>query len=146
MASRFALAALLVLGAGCSQSSNDAKSEILAADKAFCAKSVKDGAQAAFVEFCAGDAKLLSSPKQGRSAVLEAFRDLPKTASLTWDTAFVDVAASGDLGYTWGRYTLLVPSAKLGRPPFVRKGTYATIWRKESGRWKVVLDGGNPDG
>ena len=147
MAPRFALAALLVVAAGCSRPSvDDAKSEILAADKAFCATSVKDGPQAAFEEYCASDAKLLSSPKVGRSAIIEAFRDLPKTASLTWDPASVDVAASGELGYTWGRYTLIVPGAKPGKPPFVRKGTYVTVWKKQSGRWRVALDGGHPDG
>ncbi len=59
----------------------------------------------------------------------------------------VDVSSSGDLGYTWGRYVHNVPTAKLGAAPLIRMGTYITSWKRRlGGSWKIVLDGGNPDG
>ena len=135
--------------AGCFQSSGPEKfkAEILAADKAFCAASTKDGAKAAFLAGIAADGKLLSDPRAGADAVNAMFRQLPPTATLTWEPSFVDVAASGDLGYTWGRYTLTIPSGVKGNPPYIKMGTYVTIWKRQpGGEWKFVMDGGNPDG
>jgi ketosteroid isomerase-like protein len=143
-----ALASALALFAGCSQSGPEKfKSQILAADKAFSEKSAKDGPKAAFLAFIAADGRLLSNTRVGADAVNNTFIQLPPTATLTWEPSFADVAASGDLGYTWGRYTLNVPSPKPGQPPFMRKGTYTTIWKRQAGGgWKFVLDGGSPDG
>jgi ketosteroid isomerase-like protein len=142
------LALTSVLLAGCSMSGPEKfRSEILAADKAFCAKSVRDGPKAAFMAFIATGGKVLSETKVGPDAVNNMFLQLPPTATLTWEPAFVDVSASGDLGYTWGRFTLKVPGAKPGMPQLMRRGTYVTVWRHQNdGSWKVVLDGGNTDG
>ena len=55
----------------------------------------------------------------------------------------VDVAASGDLGVTWGFYTVerQDPVAEEGKA----YGKYVTVWRKQAdGRWKATLDIGNP--
>ncbi len=142
------MASALAILAGCSQSATEkAKAEILAADKAFCALSQKSGAKAAFLANIAMDGKLLSSEAIGPEAVRGAFAQLPETASLTWEPSFVDVSASGDLGYTWGRYTMAIPLPKYGPKPYLRQGTYVTVWRRDpSGAWKVALDGGTPDG
>ena len=142
-------ASALALLAGCSQSGQEKfKSEILAADKAFAARSAKDGPKAAFLAYLSADGKLLSSDlRAGADAVDTLFVQLPPTATLSWEPSFVDVSSSGDLGYTWGRYLLNVPSPKPGQPPYQKRGTYVTIWKRQpGGGWKVVLDGGNPDG
>ena len=139
-------AALLVTGCG-RKSAEDVKAELVAADKAFSAKSHKDGPEAAFQAFLTAHAKLLSNYAEGAEGVRQTFMQYPKTATLEWEPAFADASESGELGYTWGRYTLFVPSPGNGLPPLLRKGTYVTIWRRQSdGSWKVVLDGGNPDG
>jgi len=40
-----------------------------------------------------------------------------------------------------------VPSPKQGQPPYQKRGTYVTIWKRQpGGAWKFVLDGGSPDG
>ena len=143
-----AMASALALFAGCSQSGPEKfKAEILAADKAFAERSAKEGPKAAFLACIAGDGKLLNETRVGAAAVNTTFIQLPPTATLTWEPSFVDVSASGDLGYTWGRYALNVPSPKQGQPPYQKRGTYVTIWRRQpGGGWKFVLDGGNPDG
>jgi ketosteroid isomerase-like protein len=64
-------------------------------------------------------------------------------AELTWEPLRAEVAASGDLGYTWGEYRLSVPTAE---GPRTIVGKYATIWRREpEGGWRVVLDTGSPN-
>jgi ketosteroid isomerase-like protein len=138
----------VALLAGCTQTDTERyKAEIIAADKAFSASSAKEGPKAAFLQAIARDCKLLSDTRVGADAVNSAFIQLPPTAKLTWEPSFVDVSASGDLGYTWGRYTLNVPMTKLGAAPLIRMGTYVTIWKRQSnGAWKVVLDGGSHDG
>jgi ketosteroid isomerase-like protein len=142
------LASALALATGCSQSGPQKfKSEILAADKAFAARSAKDGPKAAFLAYLSTDGKLLNDTRAGADAVNTLFIQLPPTATLSWEPSFVDVSSSGDLGYTWGRYLLNVPNPKTGLPPYQRRGTYVTIWKRQpGGGWKVVLDGGNPDG
>jgi len=142
------LASTLAFLAGCSQPATEkAKAEILAADKGFAERSGKVGVKAAFMGVVTPDTKLLSDGALGPDAVRSAFATLPDTATLTWEPSFVEVASSCDFGYTWGRYTLTVPLPKYGPKPFIRQGTYVTIWRRDaSGKWKVALDGGTPDG
>jgi hypothetical protein len=134
--------------AGCSRVDPDkAKAELLAADRAFCAASVKDGPKAAFLAGIARDGKILSDAQTGADAVRDTYMQFPSNATLTWEPSFVDVASSGDLGYTWGRYRLMLPVAGGKAPPILRMGTYVTIWKRQAdGSWKFVLDGGNPDG
>jgi ketosteroid isomerase-like protein len=148
------LRAAVVLGsatallAGCFDSSPGlAKADIIAADQAFSAMSVKVGAKAAFLEYLSSDAKMLSVMRQGKEGVSQIFMQLPPTATLSWEPAYADISSSGELGYTWGRYLLVVPSGKKGMEPMVQRGTYVTVWKHMAiGGWKVVLDGGNPDG
>jgi ketosteroid isomerase-like protein len=144
---RWAVFAVALL-AGCSPPTPDVvKSELIAADKAFSAMSAKEGAKAAFLYYITQDAKLLSDVRVGPDAVNATFRNLPSTALLTWGPAYVDASASGDLGYTWGRYRLSFPSAAKNGKPYLQTGTYVTIWKRQAGGgWKFVLDGGNPDG
>jgi ketosteroid isomerase-like protein len=69
------------------------------------------------------------------------FLDSPDN-QLTWSPVGGDVAASGDLGYTYGTYEF-TSKDKDGKPT-VSHGKYTTIWKKQKdGSWKVVLDMGN---
>jgi ketosteroid isomerase-like protein len=57
---------------------------------------------------------------------------------LSWKPAFEKIAASGELGYTYGYYTRTIKSTGV-----VSRGTYVTIWVKQKdGSWKFVLDAG----
>jgi ketosteroid isomerase-like protein len=142
------LASALTLLSGCSDSSPGlARADIIAADKAFSAMSVKSGPKAAFLEYFGSNAKMLSVVGQGKDGVAEVFMQYPNTATLSWEPSYADISSSGDLGYTWGRYTLIVPSTAKGKEPLVQMGTYVTIWKHMAiGGWKVVLDGEHPDG
>ena len=57
----------------------------------------------------------------------------------TWwpDTAVV--AASGDLGYTLGRYAITGEGEQAGDT--VARGHYVTVWQKQpDGSWKIAVD------
>ena len=103
----------------------------------------------AFLAFWAHDAAIFpptGGPVIGPGKIWEEWAALLESAdaSLTWEPARVEMAASGDLGYTYGRY-----ESRGKRPDgkvITRKGCYVTIWRKEKdGAWRVVLDIGSPD-
>ena len=66
----------------------------------------------------------------------------PPDFSLTWAPVKVEMAASGDMGYTYGTYELKSKD-KEGKI-VTHYGKYASIWKKQKDRsWKVVLDMGN---
>jgi len=66
----------------------------------------------------------------------------PEGTTLTWTPVHGDMAASGDLGYTYGNYVYKYKD-KTGKM-VTRYGKYTTIWKKQKdGSWKVVLDMGN---
>jgi len=65
-----------------------------------------------------------------------------KDNHLTWSPVGAGIAASGDLGYTYGTYEFRSKD-KDGKPA-VNHGKYTTIWKKQkNGSWKVALDMGN---
>ena len=52
----------------------------------------------------------------------------------------VQVAASGDLAYSRGRYTMTMTDPRT-KGPFTSKGNYLTVWQKQAdGSWKAVED------
>ncbi|MGA2965678.1 MAG: nuclear transport factor 2 family protein [Terriglobales bacterium] len=66
----------------------------------------------------------------------------PAGTSLSWTPVKAEMAASGDLGYTYGNY---IYTAKNKEGKLVANyGKYASIWKKQKdGQWKVVVDMGN---
>jgi len=66
----------------------------------------------------------------------------PAGTTLTWTPVKADMAASGDLGYTYGTY---IYTAKNKEGKLVANyGKYTSIWKKQKdGQWKVVVDMGN---
>jgi|ERR1700691_2332120 len=66
----------------------------------------------------------------------------PEGTTLTWTPIEAEMAASGDLGYTYGTYVYTAKN-KEGRV-VVNYGKYTSIWKKQKdGQWKVVVDMGN---
>ena len=146
------LAALLLFAAvfasGCSRSAPQGLGgQLIAADKEFSALSAKEGPKAAYTDMLTMDAKLLNQYRIGSGGIQDMFLQLPSDAKLTWEPAFVDISSSGDLGYTWGRYTLLLQFKAIGARPMLQMGYYIHVWKRDRfGRWKIVFIGGNPDG
>ncbi len=106
--------------------------------------SVSRGARAAFAHYMAPDAVSLPQggvPVRGADKISANLPDLGE-ASLTWIPSGGDVAASGDLGYTWGTYEYRSKNAQ--GQAVVGFGKYTTIWKRQAdGDWRAVLDMGN---
>ncbi len=114
----------------------------MAAERQFAHESVEKGAVEAFRDHLADDAVELlngADPIHGRDAIVRALetpRGSPKS-TLEWSPE--DGMVSGDLGYTWGHYTITENGE-------TKRGKYMTVWHRDgSGAWKVVADMGNGD-
>jgi ketosteroid isomerase-like protein len=120
------------------------KAGILKADREFSDYSSKNGMKKALELF--GDETMVmlrenSMPVVGKAAFNDLYKDFDDSrTTLVWEPLFADVSASGDLGYSYGIYTITVTSDSLK----TEKGTYLSIWKKDrEGKWKFVVDTGN---
>jgi ketosteroid isomerase-like protein len=78
-------------------------------------------------------------PIIGKDSLAASFSRRPKeTFRLEWYPVRVEVSNSGDLGYTFGNWTLTTSKSEKNY------GNYATVWKRQpDGSWKFVLDTGN---
>jgi ketosteroid isomerase-like protein len=81
----------------------------------------------------------------GKQAIGDSWRDLFNMGySITWEPTKVDVAQSGDLGYSQGTYEQTIVDAN-GKPT-TNKGKYVVVWKKDpAGAWKAVAEIANSD-
>lgn len=123
-----------------------AKQQLLETDRAFSNRSVEVGNFQAFMEYAKEDAVLLkanSYPIIGKHAIKNYFSHGEDSSYvLTWEPKYAKVAASADLGYTFGIYEVKYTAGK--NKGEVAHGTYTSIWeRTPKGTWRFVLDTGN---
>ena len=146
----FATAAILILLAQASLNAGvapaaDTQAALMKADADFDAQVAAGGIESWVANFAEdGIMFRAGSIVQGKSAIRELMGPVFATpgTSLRWKPVAADVAASGDLGYTYGTYESTSPGAD-GKP-VVRTGMYVTIWKKQpDGSWKVVVDLGS---
>jgi len=139
------LFAAAMLSAGSAHAADPA-ADLLEADRAFARASAEQGAAAAFAQFLAEDALSLpngGAPQRGRESIVEEMRAGP-AITLEWTPREAEVAGSGELGWTWGVYTVSVPQQEGGVR--TRSGKYLNVWRRQAdGEWKVIVDMGNQD-
>ncbi len=118
------------------------RSDLLKTDLAFSELSEQKGRNTAFTAYAADNATFLrpySMPVTGKDTIISLFKAHPDTAYvLTWVPIRSDVSRSGDLGFTYGTYSLEIKN--IGK----EEGTYCTVWKKDKDhKWKFVLDTGN---
>jgi ketosteroid isomerase-like protein len=143
----FTFVVVAVFAASCARTVNieQEKAALLAADAEW-AKAAKnaDG----FVSFLAPDATLAlagAPAMKGEAVIKGAFGPMMQSPGfdLTWQATRAEVAASGDLGYTVGTYTL--KTTNMNGVPVVEKGKTQTTWKKIDGKWKVIEDTATSD-
>jgi ketosteroid isomerase-like protein len=131
---------LIVLLASCAHlPDRGAVEEVMQTDRDFAARAAAVGIRAAFVEFAAPDAITFRAgvgPIRGTQAIGDSFAGT-EAATLVWAPEAAEVAASGDLAYTWGWYTFSGGGKS-------STGNYVSIWRRVDGRWRYVIDLGVP--
>ena len=79
---------------------------------------------------------------RGRDAIDEATSAFASDPNLkvAFSANRIQVADSGDLAYTRGRYTMTMTNASTGEPE-MGTGHYLTVWQKQpDGSWKAVED------
>jgi len=107
------------------------------------AQAVAQHGRAAFVTYFADDGVELEDG--GGVSTREDLRKQPawpEDTTLTWTPVRGDMAASGDLGYTFGNYVFTTRD-KEGKA-ISHYGKYMSVWKKQKdGSWKVVVDMGN---
>ncbi|HXM23026.1 MAG TPA: DUF4440 domain-containing protein [Terriglobales bacterium] len=109
-------------------------------------KAAADRGAQGYMSYYAEDAAELPNGEdmlQGKENIAKTMGFLDqKDNHLTWTPVHADMAASGDLGYTYGTYEFRSKD-KDGKPT-VEYGKYASIWKKQKdGSWKVAMDMGN---
>lgn len=115
--------------------------DLMNVDRNFSQLSQEQGMNAAFLEYIADDGVVLRAnarPFIGKQTVAELLtRNDDSTFGLTWEPLAGMISESGDLGFTYGIYTLSAQESE-------SQGTYVTVWKKDhEGNWKFVLDTGN---
>jgi hypothetical protein len=113
---------------------NEAATSLAAAETAFAAHSVREGMRKAFLAAFTDDGVFVRTGWTNSNAYLEKQPDPPIV--LDWRPAYVEVSASGDLGYARGSYSDPATSKLLGY--------YLRVWRLEGSAWRVILDVTNP--
>ena len=142
-------AALLIALTGCTEPPADGPARpaatadaLLEADRAFAAMAVERGAADAYNVYLAPDAVRLPPgmhPLRSREAIYRSMTKGP-AATLSWTPVDAAIAASGDLGYTWGTYEVRMPSDTAA----IEYGTYVTVWQPAADTgWSVVVTTSN---
>jgi ketosteroid isomerase-like protein len=110
---------------------------LVAAEKAFSARSVDFGMKDAFLVYLADDGILFRpGPVNGRS-VWAARRNPPGT--LIWEPSYAEVSALGDIGLSTGPWEYRPPADD--STAAVDHGHFVSIWRRTGDAdWKLAVD------
>ena len=125
-----------------SNSTGSAKQDILNIEKEFSDYVQIEGIAAGFNKYAAEDAVANRSGNliRGREKIHEFYeRTRSKKDKLEWTAEFADVAASGDMAYTYGNYVYTAYDSTGKATEY--KGVFHTVWKKQKdGTWKFVYD------
>ncbi len=117
---------------------------LMEADRTAARISMERSIEAGFRSLLTEDAIQLphgSEPVFGKENICKAMAKLDGKYKLDWSPVDGDVASSGDMGWTWGNYTL---SWEADGTTKEMLGKYLSVWVKDkNGDWKAKVDIGN---
>lgn len=116
------------------------KQEIIDTEAAFAKMAKEQGMNKAFVAYAADNAVLMRGNQliEGKEAITK-FMEPQGSKGLAWKPDYVEVSASGDLGYTYGYYTFTYKDSTGNNVE--SKGVFHSVWkRQDDGAWKFVWD------
>jgi ketosteroid isomerase-like protein len=123
-----------------------AREQVRAAEVAFAA-SVAAKDRARFESMIAEDAVFIGGGElRGRAEVVAGWDPFfaPDAPEFLWQPEIVEVSGDGTLGLSRGPWTM--KGVRPDGTPIDRKGTFTSIWRKQSdGSWRVTFDAGCPE-
>ena len=134
---------LLFAGSVHSQNKEANKKEILQTEKAFEKMTSEKGIAEAFYHFADKNAVI----KRENDTLISGNENIKtyyqkkvlKDATVNWTPDFIDVSASGDLGYTYGKFIWKIKGDDGKIVEY--KGVFHTVWkRQKDNSWKYVWD------
>jgi ketosteroid isomerase-like protein len=115
------------------------QASLLALEGKFSEASQANGFAKAFINYAADDVRILRRgmlPIVGFKEASAALALKTGTRPITWQPIKAEVASSGDMGFTYGGFIL---GSKV-KGDVAMKGNYVRVWKKQSGKWRVVMD------
>lgn len=147
MSPMISLSILLLAFTGCGNAPDTEAdtNALLETDRAFAQYSRDHDAAEAFQRYLMPEAIQLPDggvPIRGRDTIFTRMKKSSASYTMTWEPEEAAVAASGELGYTWGFYRVTFQSASGDTNQ--SEGKYLNVWRKNAeGNWRVLIDMGN---
>jgi ketosteroid isomerase-like protein len=124
------------------QNKTENKLSLLATDRSFSDLSEREGMKTAFIEYLDSNGVLLRPgqlPVIGAQAIDYLVQQSDFDYTMSWDPRSAEVAASGDLGVTYGIYII-----KPKHYDTLIYGNYVSTWKKQlDGNWKLMLHSAN---
>ena len=148
-----AILMIFALASGCavattSSSPDVTEASLMQADRDFAVATHSRGIDG-WMSFYAPDAiriRYRGNMVRGETAIRQF--DLPNisdtTSTLNWEPTDAYVYSEGRIGSTTGRYWIVSRrTADAGKE--LGHGRYVTMWRRDGGRWLVIMDTGYPE-
>jgi len=136
------LAIAFCLACGQQKSTEILRNEIVEAERAFAKMAAQEGVATAFEAFADSNVVLLRGDKliKGKDGMAAYFAaGTLQDVKLSWEPEFVDVAAAGDMAYTYGPYTFSARDTT--GTQVAASGYFHTVWKRQpDGAWKFVWD------
>lgn len=134
------IAVTLLMSISCQNRARDERSQIISTEHDFARMANEKGVAEAFYYFAADSAVIARGGKliKGKEKIKDYYiNNLKPGTRLLWEPDFADV--SGNIGYTYGKYTHLVPDSTGNMKE--SHGFFHTVWkRQDDGSWKFVWD------
>lgn len=128
--------------AGKDVSVESSRASLLDAEAKLAKEAASKGAARAFLAHADSTVRLYrqnSFPFVGIEAVGKYLGE--RTEAVAWRATKAGVSRSGDLGYAYGTYE---SRAKATDAKPAEAGNYMRIWKRQGGKWRVVLEVANP--
>lgn len=119
------------------ETTTNAKS-LAEAERAFAHEALEKGTRTAFINALSEDGTIFEPGPQHGKSTLRTAKDTGGV--LVWETVLAVVASSGEFGYTTGPWSSKKSLADKEPSAF---GHFASIWRRENGKWKLLFDLGS---
>ena len=118
------------------------KQEIRDTELAFANLAKEQGLKVAFTTYAADDAVINRGDNliKGIKAIEEYYANQKfLNVSLEWEPEFIEVAESGDLGYTYGPY--IFKATDSNGKEISSEGIFHTVWKRQANsEWRYVWD------
>jgi len=139
------VAAALWIGWAARGAAGKPSEALMKADEAFAKATAEKGLEG-WLSWFAPEARIFPAGENVIEGLVAIKAHYAKTGfdpkPLAWKPVYADIAASGDLGYTYGYATWPDKDEKGNK--VMRGSKYLTIWKKQAdGSWKVAADLGN---